>query len=666
MAGFGKADTGLIKATAGAEAGQYIDENLMIGSAIGSAMDVISKKQAATQKKNEALQKEIAKNFNATPSGLDDGLKEFVMGEMGQNVRDYANTTGTGVEANMMKESYITNSNNTAESASATQGNINYIRSEEFEVSSSDKGTDRETFYLHLKNKGEVNYYKKLGNDGKPQIMMAIPKETYPQFLTAGTGDYNTHKALEDLEKEEKLNNEQKVQLQEFRDEELSYLEWKNKGEHTNADGSFNPDKYIIQNGAKLSTGEDMNNKALVTSVYNDNVTNITSNAALKVNRSAEDYAAQVTETLNETSGKNKFNITGRTMQDIAFNSNLGFGTDWDNDGETDSFASIFINGINTDKKDLYDKMYTNIDGTPINWDFKSLGFTDEQILLYDKNGDGKIEHNTDEWKAIEADGHSKKMLEFWLRGMDEDGGEDPDKRTKWIKNRYASFMGEVMNDARKAKQKEHFSGLGVYFDSQGKDGDSNISSVYDSKTAMQDQKQITYNKTKLNVALPESIVKGGITAENLKKAIPILEKQFPNVEFDGDTRGDIYTGKFKVNDEEFDFSGDKNNATEYERLTMLLVKEDATSDDSVAIRNLGTSIDDDSWVNFKNKKYENYPEMRIEEKYTAGQYNEFEIDGQLVRDQEITIISYNPTNGKYGIQTNTGLKGEVDLQLKK
>ena len=415
-----------------------------------------------------------------------------------------------------------------------------------------------------------------------------------------------------------------------------------------------------------MSTGEDMNNKALIASVYNDNVTNVTSNAALKVNRSAEDYAAQVTETLNETSGKNKFNITGETMQDVAFNSNLGFGTDWDNDGETDSFASVFINGVNTDKKDLKKLMYTNIDGTPINWDFNQLGFTDKQIAAYDTDGDKKLKHGGDEWKAIEADGHSEKMLEFWLRGTQSDGTENPDKRTRWIKNRYASFMGEVMNDARKAKQEKHFSGLGVYFDSQGKDGDSNISSVYDSKTAMQDQKQITYNKTKLNVALPESIVKDGITAENLKKAIPILEKQFPNVEFDGDTRGDIYTGKFKVNDEEFDFSGDKNNATEYERLTMLLVKEDATSDDSVAIRGLGTSIDDDSWVNFKNKKYEHYPEMRIEEEYTAGQYEEFEINGQLVRDQKITIISYNPENGKYEIQTNTGLKGEVDLQLKK
>ena len=54
MAAYGKTDTGLIKATAGAEAGQYMVENLMVGSAIGGALESIQKQQAAIQKKNES------------------------------------------------------------------------------------------------------------------------------------------------------------------------------------------------------------------------------------------------------------------------------------------------------------------------------------------------------------------------------------------------------------------------------------------------------------------------------------------------------------------------------------------------------------------------------------------------------------------------------------
>ena len=65
MAAFGKADTGLIKATAGAEAGQHFDQNLMIGSAISGALTSIQKQQDALNAQAAAAQKELEGKFKS-------------------------------------------------------------------------------------------------------------------------------------------------------------------------------------------------------------------------------------------------------------------------------------------------------------------------------------------------------------------------------------------------------------------------------------------------------------------------------------------------------------------------------------------------------------------------------------------------------------------------
>ena len=96
MAAFGKADIGLIKATAGAEAGQYVDENLMIGSAIGGALDAISKQQAALKEQNAALQKEIEGSFKPVTGNPDQQFLEYLGGVTPAYTSQFASLKGKG------------------------------------------------------------------------------------------------------------------------------------------------------------------------------------------------------------------------------------------------------------------------------------------------------------------------------------------------------------------------------------------------------------------------------------------------------------------------------------------------------------------------------------------------------------------------------------------
>ena len=678
MAAFGQADLGLIKATAGAEAGQYMDSNLTIGSAIGGVLKTMQAQQAATQKKNTALQKEIDGKFSMPTGTLDNNLRGLAIDNTTSSITDYANITGTGIQSNSVKQTLVDNTNLYNEQISTTQGNLNYIRSDDFEIPSG-ATEEMKNFYLHVQNESEVNYFK-TSEDGKEQVMMAVPKQTQPQFEIEGTDDYNTYQALEEIEADEdnKLNAQQIIDLGAFRQQGIDYLKWKGTGTgvHTNPDGSYNPDKYIIQNGAGMSVGENMENKANIAKVYNSNVTNVTSSAALNDPRSPSDYAANVTMTLND---KN-FDAGGEAMQNIAFNTNLGFESDWDNDGELDSFASVFIGGVNTDKKDLEELMYTNIDKTPIHWKFTDLGFTDDQIAKFDTNGDGKIEWSNDpdsEWQKNLGGNENQEtregMLDFWLRGRDSNGNTNPDKRKKWIKNRYASFMGEVVYDARVAKQRTHFEEKNRYFNT----GIAGSDPVFKTAEATEAAKGVTYNKTKFNNAFPKELIGDGInittTPDGFKKIFPQLRSRFPDCEFYTPNGGKLQVENAAGDKEEFDFevgnfsTNTKTDvANEYKRLEAFLGNEGFSNDDNVNINGLGTSVDDDNWVKLKNQKYELYPETRVGQKFTTGQYEGFELNGQLIQNQEITITGYDKESGKYTIQTkNSGLSGEIDLVLK-
>ena len=68
MAAFGKADMGLIKATAGAEAGQHMDSNLTLGAGIGASIGAMVENYQTKQAANNKKIGELNKAFNESYS----------------------------------------------------------------------------------------------------------------------------------------------------------------------------------------------------------------------------------------------------------------------------------------------------------------------------------------------------------------------------------------------------------------------------------------------------------------------------------------------------------------------------------------------------------------------------------------------------------------------
>ena len=656
---FGKADIGLIKATAGAEAGQHIDENLMLGSAIGGALDTISKQQEAVRKQNKKLQKEIDEKFTVPTGNLDPALMEYTYGTYENSTRDYSSFSGTDYYSKTQKARILDIQNKRTQQVDNLQGLINWSRDKNNKLGAG--ASDQDIFFRQMIQKGEgLQFFDMKDEHGDPTVSMAVPRKSAPKQDATIT-------ALLDDEKNETIDAEGIAALKEYRDSVEEYNTWQALGD-TDKHGNYNPEKYKIYNGNNMPQGEDVNNKANLLGTWNANVTTKIETKDLKVNQTAENLALE----WNKVWDADNANASGAAVQDIAFG-------DFSEDGIDNSFGSIFIEGANTDK---HPDLYTNTDGTPLSWNLKDLGFKDPEIAQWDKevNGvkDGVIEWSNEpgsEWMAL-PDETKKMMKDVWIRGTDSDGNSDPDKRVDWIKSKYAKFMGQVTLDAYKQKQRNHFEMEGTYFDSQGTGGDQNIDPIFANVSDMQAQKTITYNTTKLDIALPESFITDGIKTDdpqglmgefggnNLKKALPNLNSSFTSTfSVDG---SELVVETDGEDDETFDFSGDINTSNEYKRLKMFLAKQPTTGSDDVNISNLGTSVDDENWQTFQNQKYDNYPGERVGQKFTGGQYEKFILNGQEVSDQNIEIIGYYPEDGTYEVQVNGADFGRVNLELKK
>ena len=70
MAQFGKADVGLIKATAGAEQSKFVDSNLTTGMAISGLVDELNKKAAVQAGIQASIQKDIDDKFDVPTGNL--------------------------------------------------------------------------------------------------------------------------------------------------------------------------------------------------------------------------------------------------------------------------------------------------------------------------------------------------------------------------------------------------------------------------------------------------------------------------------------------------------------------------------------------------------------------------------------------------------------------
>ena len=103
MAAFGKADTGLIKATASAEAGQHMDSNLTLGAGIGASIGAMVEnyqtKQAANNKKIGELNKAFDESYKMPPGALDTQMEDLLREKMQGFKQTFLNNQDGSFEA---------------------------------------------------------------------------------------------------------------------------------------------------------------------------------------------------------------------------------------------------------------------------------------------------------------------------------------------------------------------------------------------------------------------------------------------------------------------------------------------------------------------------------------------------------------------------------------
>ena len=124
MAQFGKADVGLIKATAGAEQSKFVDSNLTTGMAISGLVDELNKKAAVQAGIQASIQKDIDDKFDVPTGNLSkqftDNLAKFLPGEKNK----YANVKGGGILANNEKNNIVNGSNKYMAGVASIMGKI--------------------------------------------------------------------------------------------------------------------------------------------------------------------------------------------------------------------------------------------------------------------------------------------------------------------------------------------------------------------------------------------------------------------------------------------------------------------------------------------------------------------------------------------------------------
>ena len=172
MAGFGKADIGLIKATAGAEQSKFVDDNLMIGSVVGGMVDSLNKKAQVQAGIQAGIEKDINDKFPTVSTNVGEefskNLLEFVPGQK----TEYANAGG-GIFG---KSKQTTTLQNTTDYYAGVEAMDGQIKANKAYTGSLAAGIDPNTQRLISQvDAGDYSVYTARDQSGKPMPMIAIP-----------------------------------------------------------------------------------------------------------------------------------------------------------------------------------------------------------------------------------------------------------------------------------------------------------------------------------------------------------------------------------------------------------------------------------------------------------------------------------------------------------
>ena len=619
MAQFGKADIGLIRATAGAEQSKFVDDNLMTGMAISGFVDELSKKAAVQAGIQAGIKKDIDDKFATTsanlPTQFSDNLIEFVPGMK----NNYAGVSGGDILGKHKKSQILTNHDDYLIEVESLVG---AIKANDDDLAVNGVGHNaKSSYYLdQMKAPNGYQVFTAYDKDGKPSPNIAVPMKVEPK-LSGFEFEYNgTKMTLADLEgrtssgtaeESELAQASQKAQAA-YATASDGYNKWNKLDDKI--DGRPNPAKYQIYNSKTLPSREsNKDNETAELSIYNKNVGLLKGDSDHNNIADASTYGSQWKSQVDGYSGLD--------LQHTLF-------TDASADDVDNSYGDLFVNQTSKDPN-----MYKN----------------DKDEFISFNVGEGKsIQYDTDpesEWGQL-GEAEQKKLLEMHIRGGRTDGSYNPDENSDFHKDGYANFMGNVTRDAALIKQRNYFENKGMFFDN----GDCN---PVNNKEFQENRKQIAYTDHKFNAAFPERLLGGDNFNENLTVNGSIgkaLLEEFPDADLSFIGSGMI---EIKGVETPFDLNG-PNKKQELKRLKDHLQGYQLSDVEKSLAGNMSNSVGDKDWKKMRRKSYHHgFP--------PAKKYLKFEgSDGNLVSG-DLQVNGYNEETEMWEVTDAGGVIHNVD-----
>ena len=616
MAQFGKADIGLIKATAGAEQSKFVDSNLMTGMAISGFVDELNKKAQVQAGIQAGIQKDLDDKFGTTSANLPDqfssNLLEFVPGMK----NSYAAISGTDILGKHKKSQILTNHDDYLVEVEALVG---AMQVNDGDVVNGVGHNAKSSYYLDTMKSGNYQVFTAYDTNGKPSPNVAVPMKVKPR-LDGFEFEYNgTKMTLADLEGKtfegqegEAINNASAKARELYATADEGYNEWNSLEDKV--DGRPNPAKYQIYNSKTIPSREsNKDNAAAELAIYNKNVGLLKGDSDHNNIADASTYGSQWK---NQVEG-----YSGLDLQHTLF-------TDASDDDVDNSYGDLFVNQTSKDPN-----MYKN----------------DKDEFISFNVGNGKsIQYSTDpesEWGQL-GEEEQKKLLEMHIRGERSDGSYNPDENSDFHKNGYANFMGNITRDAALIKQRNYFENKGMFFDN----GDGNpVNSV----EVQANRKSIAYTDHKFNAAFPERLLGGENFNENLTEDGSIgkaLIEEFGEDVFEFGGNGII---KIDGVDSPFDFTG-SNKKQELTRLKQYLqANPNFTDVENSLAQNMSNSVNDKDWKRMRRKSYHGFP--------PAKKYLKFEgSDGNIVTG-DLQVNGYDEETEMWEVVDSRGVTHNVD-----
>ena len=702
MAQFGKADLGLIKATAGAEAAKHADSNLILGQSIktgvGAIAEAYANKKAANNKKIGELDKAFNESYKMPSGALDTQMEDFLRDKMKSFKQVFLDNQDGSFEAKRALAENERNFMEVKEQMDNAQGIVNNNVTSSYVPNGMDD--DDHVLASKLKNR----YYlpgmrpNAVGNGNQMYYAIPINDKNPPTFST------QEQKKIDDIEAKPLMQrttaeNEALAELKTNKTKhDADLAEWNRVDklrDEVTIDGvtTYNQNKYTLVNPNEAARyGGVDESRTNMLSYVNQETSQFTKDAHFDVMKTPSIYAKDIESRMlkgdpntidPQTGKKGAGKVDTRTeLNDILYSDgtpkdnvmvNIAFNTDGTQNTEEpeeveNSYANMFIYELADTEKHSY--MYNDENGNPIEWKIEE--------------GEPNLVYGSDEWNGVAPlkDGSylSKEerinLLEMKLRGKDTLGTEkgvgnfDPHQITQ-----YAKFQGIVLSEQREAQKRKHYENSSLYFDDGVNDPYQHAKnkrlSVEQRSAAVYDQKEETYTNSIIDMAFgnddSKTFSSNTDSKEGMEKIKQILKEEFKTVGMDVEVKS---SGRsIEIEGKEFDFSDPENRVQMLKDLKLHIVNlRDEGVDDKGEIvdkgpffkqrflDNVENSVED--WKeDFKTKRRKHYPVSFLPDAppFLASTANNTAGSGNQTNNTSSSTTTSGAMNTQNTQNTNTG-----------